>query len=84
MASRRFKDTNRNRITSLPPTPSMILPVQRVISDAIADRAYQYYLERGRTHGGDLADWLRAERELAGNGDGEVAEIVDATDPHPG
>src|SRR6266705_3623825 len=43
MASRRFKDTNRNRITSLPPTPSMILPVQRVISDAIADAVRRQY-----------------------------------------
>jgi hypothetical protein len=30
----------------------------------IALRAFSYYCERGCQHGGDLADWLRAEREL--------------------
>jgi hypothetical protein len=32
--------------------------------DAIARRAYGLYEERGREHGHDLDDWLRAEREL--------------------
>jgi len=27
-------------------------------------RAYQIYVERGRTHGQDVEDWLQAEREL--------------------
>lgn len=30
----------------------------------IEQRAYQIYLERGGTHGWDMADWLQAEMEL--------------------
>ena len=30
----------------------------------IARRAYQLYEQRGRADGGDLDDWLLAEREL--------------------
>lgn len=33
--------------------------------DEIARRAYELYVERGGEHGGDVDDWLRAERELA-------------------
>lgn len=31
----------------------------------IATRAYELFVERGRTHGHDVDDWLAAERELA-------------------
>lgn len=34
---------------------------------AIAARAYELFLRRGATHGHDRADWLAAERELAGS-----------------
>jgi hypothetical protein len=45
----------------------------RAISrEAIAERAYFLYLERGGEHGHDVTDWLRAEEELgvgrSGNG----------------
>lgn len=30
----------------------------------IAVRAYEFFLQRGCTHGRDLDDWLQAEREL--------------------
>ena len=30
----------------------------------IAERAYAFYIERGRADGFDRDDWLRAEREL--------------------
>jgi hypothetical protein len=30
----------------------------------IERRAYQLYEQRGRAHGGDIDDWLLAEREL--------------------
>ena len=32
--------------------------------DDIARRAYEIYLQRGGTHGYDIEDWLKAEREL--------------------
>ena len=35
-----------------------------VSADAIAERAYQIYVDRGRADGFDREDWLRAEREL--------------------
>ena len=34
------------------------------LTEAIARRAYELFLERGGAHGNDLDDWLRAEREL--------------------
>ncbi|HZP49455.1 MAG TPA: DUF2934 domain-containing protein [Vicinamibacterales bacterium] len=37
----------------------IILPVAD-----IAERAYQLYIQRGRVHGFDREDWLRAEHEL--------------------
>ncbi len=33
-------------------------------ADEIAARAFELYEERGGEPGGDLEDWLRAEREL--------------------
>jgi GNAT superfamily N-acetyltransferase len=35
-------------------------------SGTVRQRAYQLYLARGRKPGGDLEDWLKAERELRG------------------
>jgi hypothetical protein len=32
--------------------------------DRIAARAYELYLKRGASHGGDVDDWIAAEREL--------------------
>ena len=32
--------------------------------DAIARRAYEIYESRGRVAGGEMDDWLQAEREL--------------------
>lgn len=32
--------------------------------EEIEVRAYQLYVERGRVHGQDVADWIRAEQEL--------------------
>jgi hypothetical protein len=43
-----------------------VLNVNENISpeEQIAQRAHDLWQERGREHGGDLADWLRAEREV--------------------
>jgi len=42
-----------------------VSPAFIVVSAAdIAERAYGFYLERGRADGFDREDWLRAEREL--------------------
>ncbi len=34
--------------------------------EEIARRAFEIYIARGRTHGSDVEDWLKAERELRG------------------
>jgi hypothetical protein len=36
----------------------------------VAARAYELYLARGGSHGSDWDDWLAAERELVGTGEG--------------
>jgi Protein of unknown function (DUF2934) len=33
--------------------------------EEIGVRAHEIYIERGATHGDDMADWLQAERELS-------------------
>jgi hypothetical protein len=33
--------------------------------EEIARRAYGLYLERGSDHGHDVADWVKAEKELS-------------------
>jgi len=35
-----------------------------VSKDAVADLAYQLFLQRGGQHGYDLDDWMAAERQL--------------------
>ena len=37
---------------------------QQIPREAIAARAYQLYLERGREDGHDVDDWLQAEYEV--------------------
>jgi len=37
-----------------------------VSHEQIAELAHRYWAERGRQHGHDAEDWLRAERELLG------------------
>jgi hypothetical protein len=37
----------------------------RPAHEEIEVRAYQLYVERGRVSGQDVADWMRAEQELA-------------------
>ena len=42
--------------------PASVLEVTR---EDIAKLAYSYWLERGRQHGNETEDWLRAERKLS-------------------
>ncbi len=41
--------------------------------EQIAVRAYTLFVERGRTDGHDIDDWLQAEREVAERGGGDYA-----------
>ena len=54
-------DTGRTAAEIELSEPSISIPVEQ-----ISQRAYELFLERGGTHGADLDDWLRAERDLAG------------------
>jgi hypothetical protein len=40
-------------------------PRRDPITEAIASRAFELFLARGRQDGHDLDDWLEAEREFA-------------------
>ena len=46
--------------TELPPSSVPNQPDET----AIAARAYEIYESKGRVDGGDLADWLQAERDV--------------------
>ena len=45
-------------------------------AEQIAARAYQLYLERGRTNGHDVDDWLQAEYELIQLPVRKLAEMI--------
>jgi len=55
---------NRSRRRSDNPERRQIAR-RAVDRQAIEARAYEFYLERGSSHGEDISDWLRAEQELA-------------------
>jgi hypothetical protein len=40
--------------------------IEQSDQDAIQRRAFQLYSERGERQGGELEDWLQAEREVRG------------------
>src|ERR1700722_4472558 len=57
--------TQMNKSTT-PKTTASILQVDEKASleEQIARRAHELWHQRGHEHGNDLADWLRAEREI--------------------
>jgi Protein of unknown function (DUF2934) len=47
--------------------PPLVKPVRsngRVTDEEVARRAHALFLQRGGRHGGDVDDWLEAERQL--------------------
>jgi len=46
--------------------------------DAIRTRAYELFEQRGRAPGGDLSDWLQAERELFLIPEAEIRDTASA------
>jgi hypothetical protein len=68
------KDTSKSEIGSGAPAdavgfgsnghPTMAPGSEASIRAKIEFRAYEVFLARGGTHGADLADWFKAEREL--------------------
>jgi hypothetical protein len=53
-------------IVALVTAEELALLEAHVSREAVARRAYELYLARGREPGRDVEDWLRAERELRG------------------
>lgn len=47
-----------------PPTTTTGTNSVQVPQEKIAQRAYEKWCKRGKTHGGDQQDWLEAEAEL--------------------
>jgi hypothetical protein len=41
-------------------------PPDPMLEQAIRQRAYELYVQRGKTHGHAIDDWLEAEGELRG------------------
>ncbi len=58
--SSRFPTPSSQR--SATQTPSR--DTSRISREAVAKRAYEKFLARGRKHGHDKQDWLEAEQEL--------------------
>ena len=55
--------TRRPRQTAARSFPRKVT-VQTLSHDAIAERAYELFVEQGRQHGRDLEHWLMAEQQL--------------------
>jgi len=50
--------------TNKPKREAGVLPNSSFDIEEIATRAYEIYVERGRSHGNDVADWLLAEHDV--------------------
>ena len=61
------KSSGFDRTKTPQPAPPGQTPSRVPMASAIADRAYQLFVERGGEHGRDWEDWLRAEHELQSN-----------------
>ena len=57
------RQTRRRGGTAEPIAASEAADVSQV-TDSIARRAFELFLERGAVHGHDLDDWLAAERQV--------------------
>lgn len=75
MAETPKKPSTRKKTTASAAAPKTIAPKRKATSkvtaisvshEEIARLAHKFWAERGRQHGHDAEDWLRAERELMG------------------
>ncbi len=42
----------------------------------IGMKAYEYFLERGMSHGNDVGDWLRAEKDILKGNDNSITNKI--------
>ena len=75
MAETPKKPTTRKKTTASASATKEVAPKRKVTSkvttigvshEEIARLAHKFWAERGRQHGHDAEDWLRAEQELRG------------------
>ena len=76
MAETPKKPTTRRKTSASASAPKAIAPKRKtagsnvtaigISHEEIARLAHKFWAERGRQHGHDAEDWLRAERELRG------------------
>jgi hypothetical protein len=66
MGKRAVRSTAKRVVDEISELEAMAQPNGRPSEDEVRVRAYQRYLERGRTHGNDVEDWVEAEKELKG------------------
>jgi hypothetical protein len=62
------REVTEPQATSTQPETRAVSVGNSAIKEEIRRRAYQIYLERGGQPGGELDDWLQAERELKDGG----------------
>src|SRR5437667_92938 len=58
------ESTKRRRTDAERRNPEDQAAIATIPLEEVAHRAYARFIARGMTHGGDLDDWLEAEREL--------------------
>jgi hypothetical protein len=56
--------TKEKAVTTGTHTTLTVVENHDASAEAVAVRAYQLYLERGRTDGHDVDDWIEAERQI--------------------
>jgi hypothetical protein len=66
-----------------PVTEKAVRATLRPTEEQIAQRAHEIFLKRGAAPGGELDDWLQAERELTAGTQQPVATKLSATAKAP-
>jgi hypothetical protein len=59
-----YKPPQSKTVANPKSSPVATMPGPVPSQDRIRERAYELYETRGRTHGQDEQDWLRAEQEI--------------------
>ena len=65
-AKKKAADTTPSNVTEITVTREQLIINREIPRDQIAQLAHQLWNERGRQHGSDAEDWLRAEELLRG------------------
>ena len=75
------RDRGRPELPEAMPSPQPDHPDLRPSHEAIAALAYEFYQLRGYAAGGELEDWLRAEKEFLGRSAGHADRPTEEPEP---